>query len=133
VVRRIDAVQLMAAGAIACAIRWTLMAFDPGLPLLLIAQLLHGLTFAVPHLGAMYFILRATPPRLAATAQSLYSVSIGLVSSVALLPAGHFYAAWSEGIFFLMSAMAAVAALLSIALGAGWNRGRLTESADRQT
>jgi PPP family 3-phenylpropionic acid transporter len=128
VVRRIDAVHLMAIGAVACAIRWTLMAFDPGLPLLVTTQFLHGLTFAVPHLGAMYFILRATPPRLSATAQSLYSVSIGLVSSIALLPAGHFYAAWDERIFLIMSAMAAVAALLCVALGVGWNRGRLTET-----
>jgi len=105
------------------------MAFEPDLPLLLFAQLLHGLTFAVPHLGAMYFILRATPPRLAATAQSLYSVSIGLVSSVALLPASYFYAAWGSRIFLLMSAMAALAALLSRSLATHWHGGRLTETA----
>jgi PPP family 3-phenylpropionic acid transporter len=129
VVRRIGAIALMAAGALACMMRWALMAFEPSLPLLLFAQFLHGLTFAVPHLGAMYFILRATPPRLSATAQSLYSVSIGLVSSVALLPAGYFYAAWGSRIFLLMSAMAALAALLSMALAARWHGGRLTEAA----
>ena len=128
VVRRIDAVHLLAVGAIACALRWTLMAFDPSLPVLLIAQVLHGFTFAVPHLGAMYFILRATPPRLSATAQSLYSVSTGLVSSTALLPAGQLYAAWHERIFLIPSAMAVVAGLACVGLGAGWNRGRLTES-----
>jgi PPP family 3-phenylpropionic acid transporter len=128
VVRRIDAVMLIAIGAVACGIRWTLMALDPDLPLLLLAQLLHGLTFAVPHLGAMYFILRATPPRLSATAQSLYSVSIGLVSSVALLPAGYFYAAWGERIFLLMAAMAGLAAILSAALSAGWRGEKLTEA-----
>jgi len=68
VVRRIDPVMLIGIGAAACALRWSLMALDPGPLPLLIAQLLHGLTFAVPHLGAMYFILRATPPRLSATA-----------------------------------------------------------------
>jgi len=106
----------------------TPMPVDTGLPLLLLAQLLHGVTFAVPHLGAMYFILRATPPRLSATAQSLYSVSLGLASSVALLPAGYFYAAWGERIFFLMSGMAVLAVLLCFALNTGWNRGRLTEA-----
>jgi len=128
VVRRIDAVTLIAVGGVACALRWAIMAVDPGLPLLLLAQLLHGVTFAVPHLGAMYFILRATPPRLSATAQSLYSVSLGLASSVALLPAGYFYAAWGERIFFLMSGMAVLAVLLCFALNTGWNRGRLTEA-----
>jgi len=68
VVRRIDPVMLIGIGAAACSLRWAMMAFDPGPLLLWIAQLLHGLTFAVPHLGAMYFILRATPPRLSATA-----------------------------------------------------------------
>jgi PPP family 3-phenylpropionic acid transporter len=86
-------------------------------------------TFAVPHLGAMYFILRATPPRLSATAQSLYSVSIGLVSSVSLLPAGYFFAAWGSKIYLLMSGMGVASALLSLALAARWNGGRLTEAA----
>jgi PPP family 3-phenylpropionic acid transporter len=128
VVRRIDPVNLIGFGAAACALRWTVMAFDPGPLLLLIAQLLHGLTFAVPHLGAMYFILRATPPRLSATAQSLYSVAIGLVSSAALLPAGHLYGAWGARIYLLMSIMAALAGLLSLSLRNSWSGGRLTEN-----
>jgi PPP family 3-phenylpropionic acid transporter len=127
VVRRIDPVTLIGFGAAACAVRWTMMAFDPGPLLLLIAQFLHGLTFAVPHLGAMYFILRATPPRLSATAQSLYSVAIGLVSSAALLPAGHLYGDWGARIYLLMSIMAALAGLLSLSLRTGWTGGRLTE------
>ena len=127
VVRRIDPVMLIGIGAAACAMRWTMMAFDPGSFLLLIAQLLHGLTFAVPHLGAMYFILRATPPRLSATAQSLYSVAIGLISSVALLPAGHLYGEWGAQIYLLMSIMAVLASLLNLLLRKGWSGGRLTE------
>ena len=127
VVRRIGPVTLILIGALACALRWTMMAFDPALPPLLVAQLLHGLTFAVPHLGAMYFILRATPPRLSATAQSLYSVAIGIMSSLSLLPAGYFYAAWGGRIFLLMSAMAILAAILTALLSARWTGGRLTE------
>jgi MFS transporter, PPP family, 3-phenylpropionic acid transporter len=127
VVRRIDPVTLIGFGAAACTLRWTMMAFDPGPLLLLIAQFLHGPTFAVPHLGAMYFILRATPPRLSATAQSLYSVAIGLVSSAALLPAGHLYGEWGARIYLLMSIMAALAGLLVLSLRNCWSGGRLTE------
>jgi PPP family 3-phenylpropionic acid transporter len=133
VVRRIDPVMLIGIGAAACALRWTLMAFDPGPLPLLIAQLLHGLTFAVPHLGAMYFILRATPPRLSATAQSLYSVAIGLVSSAALLPAGRLYGVWGARIYLLMSIMAVLASLLNLSLRSGWNGGRLTEKPTAKT
>ena len=127
VVRRIEPVTLMGVGALACAARWTMAAFDPGALLLLVAQLLHGLTFAVPHLGAMYFILRATPPRLSATAQSLYSVAIGVISSAALLPAGRLYGAWGARIYLLMSIMAVLAMLLTLFLRARWSGGRLTE------
>jgi PPP family 3-phenylpropionic acid transporter len=130
VVRRIDAVSLLALGGVACAIRWAVMAFDPAPVWLILTQFSHGLTFALPHLGAMYFILRATPPRLSATAQSLYSVvAIGLTSSLALLPVSYYYVAWGGRIYLLMSAMGVVAALLSVLLHARWNGGRLTERA----
>lgn len=129
-VRRIDALSLMLIGAVAAGLRWALMAFDPGLPVLVIAQLLHGLTFAVPHLGAMYFILRATPPRLSATAQSLYSVfGTGLGSSLALLPASYLYARWGSAVYLMMSLMAVVACGLTLVLAKKWNGGRLTETA----
>jgi PPP family 3-phenylpropionic acid transporter len=130
VVRRIGPVTLLFLGALACTLRWTLMAFDPPLPALVAIQLLHGFTFSVPHLGAMYFILNATPPRLAATAQSLYGVvAIGLASSLALLPASALYAAWGGRTYLLMSAMSATAMLLSLALARAWTGKRLTEAA----
>jgi PPP family 3-phenylpropionic acid transporter len=127
--RRIGPVPLMALGAMACALRWTVMAFDPALPVLVGAQLLHGATYAVPHLGAMYFILRATPPRLSATAQNLYAVvAIGLSSSAALFPASMLYGQWGGRTYLLMTAMAAVAALCTLGLALKWNGGRLTET-----
>ena len=65
--------------------------------------------------------------RLSATAQSLYSVAIGLVSSAALLPAGNLYGEWGARIYLLMSIMAALAGLFTVFLRAGWSGGRLTE------
>jgi len=73
VLRLIGPTRLLLYGGLGCAMRWTILAFDPPLPVVVFAQFLHGATFALAHLGAMYFILRAVPPRLAATAQSLYS------------------------------------------------------------
>jgi PPP family 3-phenylpropionic acid transporter len=129
-VRRIDAVTLMLIGAVAAALRWAIMAFDPSLPVLIAAQFLHGLTFAVPHLGAMYFILRATPPRLSATAQSLYSVfGTGLGSSLALLPASYLYARSGSAVYAMMSLMAVFAFGFALLLKRRWNGGRLTETA----
>jgi MFS transporter, PPP family, 3-phenylpropionic acid transporter len=130
IVRRVGPVALLAFGAAVCTLRWTLMAFDPPLPALIAIQFLHGVTFSVPHLGAMYFILAATPPRLSATAQSLYGVvAISLASSLALLPASHFYAAWGGRTYLLMSAMSAAALLFVVPLARNWNGRRLTEVA----
>ena len=98
--------------------RWTILAFDPPLPLVVFAQFLHGGTFALAHLGAMYFILRAVPPRLAATAQSLYFVcSAGLMMGIATLASGSIYAAYGGRAYLLMSAMGAVAMGLALLLG----------------
>lgn len=129
VLRRYDAVALILIGAFACILRWTILAFDPPLVFLIPAQLLHGFTFAVPHLGAMYFILRATPPRLSATAQSLYLVlGVGLGSSLSLVPASYLYESRGSRVYLLMSVMALIASGLAYRLKRQWNGGRLTES-----
>ncbi len=128
VVRRVGAVPLMGLGAAACMLRWTVMAFDPAFPLLIAVQLLHGATYAVPHLGAMYFILNATPPRLSATAQNLYAVvAIGLGSSSGLFAASRLYDEWGGRTYLLMVGMAIVAGLFTMLLERNWNGGRLTE------
>ena len=55
-------------------------------------QLLHAATFAATHLAAMHYITRTTPPRLAASMQSLYSaLSGGLVMGGTMLLAGSLY------------------------------------------
>jgi hypothetical protein len=55
--RVIGATRLLMLGGLACTLRWTIMAFDPPMPIIVFAQFLHGATFAMAHLGAMYFIL----------------------------------------------------------------------------
>jgi PPP family 3-phenylpropionic acid transporter len=117
---------ILCAGA-ACVLRWTIMAFDPPFPFVIFAQFLHGATFAMAHLGAMYFILKAVPPRLAATAQSLYAVSsAGIVMGVATLASGPLYAAYGGRGYLLMSAMGAMSLLFAWLLGTAWNGERIT-------
>jgi PPP family 3-phenylpropionic acid transporter len=89
--RSIGPTRLLALGAIGCVVRWTILSFDPPFALVIFAQFLHGATYALPHLGAMYFILKAVPPRLSATAQSLYAVfTNGIVIGLVTLPSGRF-------------------------------------------
>ena len=130
VLRMIGPTRLLLYGALGCAVRWTILAFDPPLPLVVFAQFLHGATFALAHLGAMYFILRAVPPRLAATAQSLYFVcSAGIVMGVATLASGHIYAAYGGRAYLPMSAMGVVAMGLALWLARRWRGGRIIHGA----
>jgi PPP family 3-phenylpropionic acid transporter len=130
VLRVIGPTRLLLYGALGCVVRWTILAFDPPLPLVVFAQFLHGATFALAHLGAMYFILRAVPPRLAATAQSLYFVwSAGIVMGVATFASGHIYAAYGGRTYLLMSAMGVAAIVLALWLSRRWHGGRIIHGA----
>ncbi|HEY0282253.1 MAG TPA: MFS transporter [Rhizomicrobium sp.] len=130
VLRVIGPTRLLFYGALGCAVRWTILAFDPPLPLVVFAQILHGATFALAHLGAMYFILRAVPSRLAATAQSLYFVcSAGIVMGIATFASGHIYAAYGGRAYLLMSAMGVAAMGLALWLARRWQGERILHGA----
>ncbi len=130
VFRALGSTRLLLLGGIGCVLRWTILAFDPPLPFVVFAQILHGATFAMAHLGAMYFILKAVPPRLAATAQSLYAVSwSGIALGFATMASGPLYAAYGGRAYLLMSAMGLTAALLAFWLGRIWSGGRITAQA----
>ncbi|MGB8601001.1 MAG: MFS transporter [Rhizomicrobium sp.] len=125
--------QLLFWGGATCVLRWTVLAFDPPLTVVIAVQFLHGITFAFSHLGAMFFIQRAIPARLSATAQSLYFVSYsGLMLGVATYVSGMIYAAHGGQAYFLMSAMGGAAMASALVLNRVWQGGRLiaTEVAD---
>lgn len=128
VFRMLGATRLLMLGGIGCVVRWSILALDPPLPFVIFAQILHGATFAMAHLGAMYFILKAVPPRLAATAQSLYAVSSsGIVLGLATLASGPLYARFGGQTYFLMAAMGLLATIFALWLGRAWQGGRITK------
>jgi PPP family 3-phenylpropionic acid transporter len=119
--------KLLLLGALASLLRWTMMAFDPPFSLVIFAQFLHGATFVLAHLGAMYFIAGAVPSRLAATAQSLYAVCwSGLAMGLGSLASGFLYERLGGQTYFLMAAMAAGAAIASLILTRIWHGRHLT-------
>jgi len=115
-------------------LRWTIMSFDPPLAIVVLTQFLHGGTLALGHVGAMYFILRTVPQRLAATAQSLYFVcNAGIVIGLATYASGRLYAEYGGHTYLLMSAMGVAAIGFTLALGRMWNGKRLiAETGDAQ-
>lgn len=104
---------LVCAGALAGALRWAIMATSPGLPVLIAAQLLNGITATGTILGMMLMIARRVPTHLSATAQGMYAVLLGAVLAVATMGSGLL---WSYGLgiaYFTMSALALLGALFA--------------------
>jgi MFS transporter, PPP family, 3-phenylpropionic acid transporter len=125
--------KLILLGGIICVVRWTILAFDPALPLVVFAQFLHGGTFALAHLGAVYFILRAVPPRLAATAQSLYFVcAAGVMMGLATFVSGSLYGTIGGRAYLIMSVLGAIAMVLAAHLARRWHGGRIIHGVQQE-
>ncbi len=115
---RLGPARLLAIGAVAGTVRWTVLALAPGLPLLVAAQALHALTFGATHLGAMLFLARTVAPEHSASAQALYAgVAMGLVMGGATILGGALFEAASPASAFLaMTGLSAAGALGALAL-----------------
>lgn len=125
-VRRVNPVSLMAAGAAASVVRWVLTGLTTDFAALAVIQVLHAVTYGALHLGAMHFIARAVPVRVSGSAQSLYSaIPMGLGLGVAIFAAGPLYAALGGGAFQVMAVGALVALALALLLGRLWRDGEL--------
>lgn len=116
--------QLICLGGAAAVLRWLFTAYDPALPALFLLQSLHGLTFGAAHLGAMQFMDRALPRRLAASAQGLYaSITAGVVMGLASLAAGPLYRAYEGRAYFAMAVLACAGLAASAVLMRQWRGG----------
>jgi PPP family 3-phenylpropionic acid transporter len=106
-------IQLIFLGGASGMIRWIVMGFSPDVPVLLVIQMLHGVTFATAHLGAMRFIVEKIPIEMSARAQGLYSaVSLGLIMGGSLLFSGYLYEGFAAEAYFFMAGGCAVALLI---------------------
>jgi len=130
-VARLGAIGLLMAGAIAGFVRWTAMAFDPPLAVLLALQALHGFTFGAAHLGALHFMSANVPPSEAASAQALYaSVTSGIGLGLATVAAGPLYGALGGFAYLPMGALCVVGVAGTIWL-ARWSRQDASAAASR--
>jgi len=127
--KKVDPLTLILIGAAAGVVRWALTGWTDDLTFLFVLQALHGITFGAAHLGAMYFLARAIPSGLSASAQSLYSsVSLGLIFAVAMPTAGLLYAEFSGQAFYVMAVMSGLGFVIIAGLSRIWNRGELDVS-----
>jgi MFS transporter, PPP family, 3-phenylpropionic acid transporter len=106
--------QLLAVGACGGFVRWSAMAFDPPLAVVVPLQCLHALSFGATHLGAVLLVARAAPSGLAATAQGALSTAIGVAMALALAASGNLRAGFGGAAYVAMAALAAFGLLCAI-------------------
>ena len=104
---------LIAGGALA-VLRWSWMAYDPPLVVLLPLQVLHGLTFGCAHLGAMQLLLKIVPPEKSATAQGLYALVSTAGVALATAMSARLYPVAGGAAYGAMAVMAAIGLLVAI-------------------
>lgn len=95
-------------------IRWLLLALPPTLPVLVIAQAGHAVTFAIAHLAGVQLVQELVPADARRNAQALYSgLSFGLGIVLGTAAAGPLYAAFSgSGSFLIAAGFSVVVAIL---------------------
>lgn len=122
VFERISVGGLMVVGSAACVLRWALMALDPGLPVLVVLQLLHGLTFGASHLAAIRFISLAVEQKLSGTAQALYATTaMGVAMGAATLASGWSYGSLGGGTYLIMAGISSLALIGAIGVFRLWD------------
>ena len=105
-IKRYGAVRVTTLAGIAGLIRWGIVGSTHTIEALLITQLLHAFTFGAAHLGAIHFISQRMIPSVSATAQTVYSIIVGLTMGVSTWSAGLLYADLSSQSYLLMAVMA---------------------------
>ena len=112
---------LVVLGALSAVARWLITAQEPSLALLSVVQLAHGLTYGITQVGTMGLLVRHVPIHVMARGQGYLAACGGIVSMVASIVSGIVYARYGAGVYYVMAAMALVAAAVM------WlARGRLT-------
>jgi PPP family 3-phenylpropionic acid transporter len=110
---RIGAITMIGIGAAGAIVRWSLMAIDPSFGVLLVLQLLHGLTFGATHLGTVHAIQERVGADRAASAQALHSaLSSGVLMGVTTMLAGAVYGPLLGGSYLVMMVLAMIGGAL---------------------
>ncbi|CAH0532401.1 putative 3-phenylpropionic acid transporter [Vibrio stylophorae] len=111
---RISLMAMFRLAVVGAILRWSLMAMADFLPALIIAQALHGVTFAVCHLAAIRYIQQMPTVHMVGL-QSLYN-AIALAGSIAVMSpiSGWIYDHYQGQMFWFLAAFVVPALALVI-------------------
>jgi PPP family 3-phenylpropionic acid transporter len=101
---------LVVIGALSAVARWLITAQEPSLAVLSVVQLAHGLTYGITQVGTMGLLVRHVPIPVMARGQGYLAACGGIVSMTASIVSGMVYARYGPGVYYMMAAMALVAA-----------------------
>jgi PPP family 3-phenylpropionic acid transporter len=103
---------LVVIAALSAVARWSITAQDPPIGLLAAVQLGHGLTFGLTQVGTMGLLVRHVPAQVMARGQGYLAACSGIVASSTSIISGAIYAQYGQGVYYVMAAMAALAATI---------------------
>lgn len=118
-----SAAGLLVAAAAVAILRWAAMSQDPGLHMLVLLQLTHGMTFGATHLASIFLLARLAPGRMLARAQTWLAGCWAGVMAMLTALCGGLYEAWGEQIYLVMAAAAAIGLSLLLTVALGLRRG----------
>jgi PPP family 3-phenylpropionic acid transporter len=105
---------LVVIGALSAVARWSITAQEPSLVVLGVVQLAHGLTYGITQVGTMGLLVRQVPIHQMARGQGYLAACGGIVSMTASILSGMVYARYGADVYYLMAAMALVAAAVML-------------------
>jgi len=126
--RRLEAVfglrRVLFVALLLSPLRWLLLALPVSLPVVVVAQLGHAVTFALVHLAGVQLVQRIAPPAARRFAQALYSgLTFGLGIVVGSAVAGPLYAAvGGSGAFLVAAGFSSLLVLLWLPLAGALRR-----------
>jgi PPP family 3-phenylpropionic acid transporter len=103
---------LVVIAALSAVARWLITAQEPSLAVLSVVQLAHGLTFGLTQVGIMGLLVRHVPGHLMARGQGYLAACGGIATSTASVLSGVIYAGYGQRVYYVMAAMALVAAIV---------------------
>jgi MFS transporter, PPP family, 3-phenylpropionic acid transporter len=109
VARYLGPVGTLALAAGGAAMRWGLMALDPGPWPTLLLQSLHAVSFSCTHLGLQAFVALTVTSARGASAQATYVTISGTTLGVVTLASGPLYRALGGGAYLFVAALALAA------------------------
>jgi PPP family 3-phenylpropionic acid transporter len=113
-VGRGSGVGLILIGSAAAALRFAVMAMQPGVEVMFVLQAMHALSFAATHIGTMAALTALAPVQARGRAQGIYGSLAALTTAVSTVVSGMIYGEMGAGVFAAMAPLGVIGFLLML-------------------